>query len=330
MKFAFVICVLPLFVLMLFQRSASIVNVMPGQTVGVAPGVTLDVHSFDVQQREDGSASQYHVAGEVDGLAIEASVNHPAEIGDRWIAVGDFGVLLVSQSGLRLRMAAALAIGLLVLVWMKTGLKWMCVPGALFVVNWLGSSESFSFLNVLQGMWGFLLAGAIVLPFLALREGTFSWIDLVLECLLIVPLFMLNRGCDALPPALQSPFFIPHVGCYVFGYLFLVRAAFGRGLGLVRAGFAFMTTGLVIGAAWAQYCWGTWWSWDPKECWSLASWLAVGMSFCVREDLKAWMLRIGAALIVITFTWGNFAKTFSGMHTYASLHEEPLNNQIRS
>ena len=77
-------------------------------------------------------------------------------------------------------MAAALAIGLLVLVWMKTGLKWMCVPGALFVVNWLGSSESFSFLNVLQGMWGFLLAGAIVLPFLALREGTFSWIDLVL------------------------------------------------------------------------------------------------------------------------------------------------------
>ena len=37
-------------------------------------------------------------------------------------------------------------------------------------------------------------------------------------------------------------------------------------------GFPLLTLGIVTGAAWANYAWGTYWSWDPKETWSLIVW----------------------------------------------------------
>jgi cytochrome c-type biogenesis protein CcsB len=41
----------------------------------------------------------------------------------------------------------------------------------------------------------------------------------------------------------------------------------------VMVGFPLLTIGIVTGAAWANYAWGTYWSWDPKETWSLITWL---------------------------------------------------------
>lgn len=38
-------------------------------------------------------------------------------------------------------------------------------------------------------------------------------------------------------------------------------------------GFPLLTTGIITGAIWAQQAWGTYWSWDPKETWSLITWL---------------------------------------------------------
>ena len=37
-------------------------------------------------------------------------------------------------------------------------------------------------------------------------------------------------------------------------------------------GFPFLGVGIVSGAVWANYAWGTYWSWDPKETWSLITW----------------------------------------------------------
>ena len=42
---------------------------------------------------------------------------------------------------------------------------------------------------------------------------------------------------------------------------------------IVAFGFPFLTLGLVTGAVWANKAWGTYWSWDPKETWSLITWL---------------------------------------------------------
>ena len=38
-------------------------------------------------------------------------------------------------------------------------------------------------------------------------------------------------------------------------------------------GFPLLTMGIITGAIWAQQAWGTYWSWDPKETWSLITWL---------------------------------------------------------
>jgi cytochrome c-type biogenesis protein CcsB len=37
-------------------------------------------------------------------------------------------------------------------------------------------------------------------------------------------------------------------------------------------GFPLLTLGIITGAAWAQEAWGSYWSWDPKETWSLINW----------------------------------------------------------
>ncbi len=101
-----------------------------------------------------------------------------------------------------------------------------------------------------------------------------------------------------LMPALQSPWFVPHVIVYMFAYALLgavtlyaiwlwirmSRLAGARRQDptsgdmkrcdvLVRIGWSFLTFGIVMGALWAKEAWGDWWSWDPKETWALATWL---------------------------------------------------------
>ena len=43
---------------------------------------------------------------------------------------------------------------------------------------------------------------------------------------------------------------------------------------IVAFGFPFLTLGMITGAVWAKKAWGDYWSWDPKETWSLITWLA--------------------------------------------------------
>lgn len=92
---------------------------------------------------------------------------------------------------------------------------------------------------------------------------------------------------QTLMPALQSPWFIPHVTVYMFSYS-LLGCAFLIGLvrifrksgelfnaadTLVYIGTAFLTFGMLSGAIWAKEAWGHFWSWDPKETWALVTWL---------------------------------------------------------
>lgn len=93
---------------------------------------------------------------------------------------------------------------------------------------------------------------------------------------------------QSLMPALQSPWFIPHVTVYMFSYSFL-GCAFLLALvslfrhddklllpadTLVYIGMAFLTFGMLSGALWAKQAWGQYWNWDPKETWALITWLS--------------------------------------------------------
>ena len=42
---------------------------------------------------------------------------------------------------------------------------------------------------------------------------------------------------------------------------------------IIGLGFPLLTIGIIAGAVWANEAWGSYWSWDPKETWSLITWL---------------------------------------------------------
>lgn len=95
-----------------------------------------------------------------------------------------------------------------------------------------------------------------------------------------------------LMPALQSPWFAPHVIIYMFSYAILGAVTLvalyylfreeklqdkerimDMTDNLVYVGIAFVTMGMLMGAIWAKEAWGHYWSWDPKETWAAATWL---------------------------------------------------------
>ena len=94
---------------------------------------------------------------------------------------------------------------------------------------------------------------------------------------------------------------------------------------MVRLGFPLLTLGLVLGAVWGKIAWGDYWNWDPKELWSLVSWLVfvgylhVRYMFGTRYPrANAALVVAGLAAIILTLLWLNLAPRFSGgLHSYA-------------
>lgn len=79
----------------------------------------------------------------------------------------------------------------------------------------------------------------------------------------------------------------------------------------VRFGFGLLTVGLLVGALWAREAWGDYWVWDPKETWSLVTWLVFGL-YLHLHYLSGWRGRRLAALVLIGF--GAVMFTYLGMH----------------
>jgi len=163
--------------------------------------------------------------------------------------------------------------------------------------------------------------------------------DALLGFILLWPAgFVFSEELRRLPPALQSPLFFPHVALYIVGYVMLARAAiislslFGKFDRTVEkasfvtavSGFCPLSIGLVLGSYWGKIAWGHYWQWDPKEMWSLATWLIYIAYFHLRSRmgiryprLLAAFLWIGLLFIVLTLTWINISRMFKGMHNYA-------------
>jgi cytochrome c-type biogenesis protein CcsB len=181
-------------------------------------------------------------------------------------------------------------------------------------------------------------SGAFVTPmaFLAMAYASFS------------P--NVNSGIQPLIPALKSNWLISHVITCFFGY-----AAFGLSFGLsfmyllkrleredgsniflrlipradildelnyqmVVIGFLMLTLGIITGSVWAHSAWGSYWSWDPKETWSLITWLiyaAVLHSRLVRGwkgKRIAILCFVGFSCVLFTYFGVNY---LAGLHSYA-------------
>lgn len=73
--------------------------------------------------------------------------------------------------------------------------------------------------------------------------------------------------------------------------------------------FGFITLAIMIasGSIWAKNLWGSYWSWDPVETWSLVTWLVYGIAIHLRRTLNwhgrrfAIIMIISLPLMIITF-----------------------------
>ena len=186
------------------------------------------------------------------------------------------------------------------------------------------------------------IVGAFVVPFALLGM---AWAQLGIQ-----------SGIEPLVPALQSNWLLYHVITCFLGYaafavacgisiMYLVKAGSeerggstpaGGLMGMfppirvlddlnyraIMIGFPLLTLGIITGAAWANYAWGTYWSWDPKETWSLIVWF-VYAAFLHARFTRGWVGKRAAWLSIIGFAATIFCYLgvnlfLSGLHSYGS------------
>jgi len=85
-------------------------------------------------------------------------------------------------------------------------------------------------------------------------------------------------------------------------------------------GFPLLTIAIITGAIWAEKAWGTYWSWDPKETWSLITWFIYAALLHGRMTIgwrgkRAAMLSI-AGFIIMLFTFIGVNLWLPGLHAY--------------
>ncbi len=68
----------------------------------------------------------------------------------------------------------------------------------------------------------------------------------------------------------------------------------------IMIGFFLLTLGILTGAVWAESAWGRYWSWDPKETWSLITWLIYAGLLHARLA-RGWQGKRIAVLAVVGF-----------------------------
>ena len=89
----------------------------------------------------------------------------------------------------------------------------------------------------------------------------------------------------------------------------------------VSLGMLFLSFTIISGAIWAERAWGSYWSWDPKETWSLVTWVIYAAYLHLRIR-RGWQGRAAALFAVIGFVCVIFTyigvNTFlPGVHSYA-------------
>lgn len=80
---------------------------------------------------------------------------------------------------------------------------------------------------------------------------------------------------------------------------------------------------LIAGPIWAEYAWGRYWGWDPKEVWALVTWIVFAAYLHARAT-AGWRGRRAAVLAVIgalsfVFNYVGVNLFFAGLHAYSGI-----------
>ena len=257
------------------------IKIYEGQTVGFAAdsegrrvplGFDLTLKSFETEYYEDGhSPRQYTSTLEADGKALEASVNHPARYKGWRICQSGYG-------------------------------------------------EGYSVLKAVKNPWIPVLSiGALLLALGAAQNLTKAWtgrkiLPVALALAVVFTLISVARiNFGTLMPALRSFWFIPHLAAYMLAYALLAVGtvcSFVRRIPqdlpsrLISSASSLLLIGMLCGAVWAQQAWGSYWSWDPKECWAAVTWLlTVAACHMGKRSKRLFRVLIITAFLAMNITW---------------------------
>jgi cytochrome c-type biogenesis protein CcsB len=203
--------------------------------------------------------------------------------------------------------------------------------------------ESLSFLA-----WSSILAYIIIeLKYKIKRAGPY-FLLIVIALMALASSPLMPKEATPLVPALQSYWLWLHVSVTLLGEAFFAiafitsimylvadskkRKRIKSGLSsekldsvsyrCIAVGFPLFTLGgLVFGMVWAFYAWGRYWSWDPKETWSLITWFIFALYLHTRI-VMGWKGRRSAYVAIIgflsaLFTYFGVNYLLVGLHSYA-------------
>lgn len=185
---------------------------------------------------------------------------------------------------------------------------------------------------VLHFAYKFTAVGAFVMPLAFLMMGYAS---------------MLPKTIRPLMPALQSRWLTIHVGTAIISYgsfavacglslMYLINhyrdnkdtksiipdieACDYLSYRVVAFGYLMLSLVIITGAIWAKKAWSRYWGWDPKETWSLITWIIYSIYLHLRFNrgwkgkAAAWFSVIGFICVIFTFIGVNIL--LPGIHSY--------------
>jgi len=185
---------------------------------------------------------------------------------------------------------------------------------------------------VIHFYYRFTAVGAFVMPLAFLMMGYAS---------------VLPRHVKPLMPALQSNWLSIHVGTAVVSYgafavaaglSFIYLISFNKNTSIkssllpdpdacdflsyriIAFGYLMLTLVIITGAIWARSAWSRYWGWDPKETWSLITWIIYSVYLHLRYN-RGWKGKPAALFAVIgfvavIFTFIGVNNLLPGIHSY--------------
>jgi cytochrome c-type biogenesis protein CcsB len=222
---------------------------------------------------------------------------------------------------------------------------------AYFVIRWSESgripvTSFFEAANFL-GMGIVLVFLIMEFRFKIAALGSFM---LPLVIILMLPALVLSRDIKELNPVLKSGWLGIHTSLAVLGdaafafafivavmYLIQERQLKAKRLGAIfhrlpsldimdtlgykalTFGWPLFTLGMITGSIWANSAWGTYWSWDPKETWSLITWVIYLALLHLRTigwrgRKMAFLSIVGFAFVLVSFFV--ISRVSLGKHTF--------------
>lgn len=254
---------------------------------------SIMLKDFSIDYYEDGeSPKQYTSCLSIDGRQLRTSVNHPCR----------YRGYRIYQSGYDAR------------------------------------AGNYSTLELVRDPWLPVLAvGALLLALsaiLSLKKTWKSW-KMLIAALVLAAVFTVvsvaGISFGTLPPALRSLWFVPHLIVYMLAYAVMALSVI-TGLAslvsdripehlsgkLLSTASSLLLIGMLCGAVWAQQAWGSYWTWDAKECWAAVTWLLTLAGMHLPKK-KAMLLFIVLAFLAIQVTWygvNYLPSSAQSLHTY--------------